>query len=104
LLAVRPPWRLRDGSPDFDGDIDLDGIPLAPAEEKARIERITPPDMVFTILRHTLGFWPEGTAAGDENIWVQEQFDVVDGEELYDRWQELCDAIDDTDFASICAD
>jgi hypothetical protein len=91
LQTVRPPWRLLK---------DFSSEEPAPAEEKAKIEAITVPDLLFAVLRTALGWWPEDSnATADESCWILEQFDAVDGDELYERYLRLSDKINHTKIA-----
>jgi hypothetical protein len=56
--------------------------------------------MVFAILRTALGWWAaDDAAAALEFSWIWDQFDRVHGEELYDRYLRVCDAINNTNDA-----
>jgi hypothetical protein len=56
-------------------------------------------DVVFSIIRTALGMQLQG-GNPDEGPWLYGQFSSVDGEELYDRFIQLCDQIDGTDLAA----
>jgi hypothetical protein len=59
------------------------------------IERIEEPDMVFAILNTALGWWPKDEAS--QGLWIWEQFDKADADELWRRWARLCDRINGAD-------
>jgi hypothetical protein len=75
LLSVRPP----------------DRYPLP--------DKFTKADMIDTILRTAIGMW--SADEGAESVWIYEQFSRVDGDELYERYLRICDAINGTDIANL---
>jgi hypothetical protein len=81
LLSVAPPYRPH-------------GLP--------EIEMIEEPDLIDAILRVVRGFLPEDVSqAAQENEWLTGQFSRIHADELYMRFLRVCDAVNNTDLASL---
>jgi hypothetical protein len=77
----------------------------APDRSPEPNEEFTKVDMLFAILRTALGWWPaDGDVEADESVWIMEQFDRADGDELYQRYVRVSDKINNTDIASLALD
>jgi hypothetical protein len=71
------------------------------AEDAAGIERIELPDMQLAILKTILGWESKDVDANaNEGLWLQGQFSMVDGNEIYERFLKLYDAVNDTDIST----
>lgn len=57
-------------------------------------------DLVWTLLRATLNFWPEDSgAAADEAVWIAEHLEPMG--DLFDRYLRVCDRIAGSDIAEL---
>jgi hypothetical protein len=73
---------------------------VRPPDDDTLPEDFVKADALFAILRTTFDWWPkDGDATADESVWIMEQFDRVDGDELYERYLRLSDTINNTDIA-----